>query len=104
LVLGPARLKFSGNSMRCRRRSFLYHGTLLYDFPLDLISECLKLPARQPAYRRNRSHESFLTNLPLSAATLRRALIDAWQANPANRDWPKARVRELVASGYKPVA
>ena len=34
-------LKFSGNSLRMRRRFLLYHGTLLYDFPLDLISRYL---------------------------------------------------------------
>jgi lipoate-protein ligase A len=104
LALGPARLKFSGNSLRCRRRSFLYHGTLLYAFPLELISDCLKLPARRPAYRENRPHDSFLTNLPLSAAALRRALVDAWQAEPTDRPWPQARVRELLAGDYRPVA
>jgi lipoate-protein ligase A len=104
LVFGPTNLKFSGNSMRCRRRSFLYHGTLLYDFPLALVSECLKLPPRQPAYRENRPHESFLANLPVSAAELRRILVDAWQAEPTNRPWPRARLRELVARGYRPIA
>ena len=44
LVLGD--LKFSGNSARCRRRWLLYHGTLLYDFPLALVARCLKMPPR----------------------------------------------------------
>ncbi len=30
--------KFSGNSLRLKRRNLLYHGTLLYDFPLDLVA------------------------------------------------------------------
>ena len=42
--------KFSGNSLRCKRAHLLYHGTLLYRFPLDLIETCLLSPPRQPAY------------------------------------------------------
>ena len=34
--------KFSGNSLRCKRTHLLYHGTLLYDFDLSLISSLLK--------------------------------------------------------------
>lgn len=98
LTLGQA--KISGNSLRCRRRSFLYHGTLLYDFPLELIEACLKMPPRQPDYRRERPHSAFVTNLPLAAGELRRALIGAWQAAPAGRDWPRSRVQELVATRY----
>lgn len=92
--------KISGNSMRCRRRSLLYHGTLLYDFQLALVDECLAMPPRQPDYRRNRPHRSFLTNLPANVAELRRALVDAWQAQGTNRDWPRFRVQELVATQY----
>ncbi len=43
LVLGNK--KFSGNSLRCKRNYFLYHGTLLYNFPLTAISKFLKMPA-----------------------------------------------------------
>ena len=47
LVLGNK--KFSGNSLRCKRNYFLYHGTLLHRFPLETISQFLKLPcANQP--------------------------------------------------------
>jgi lipoate-protein ligase A len=99
LALGAGR-KFSGNSLRCRRGAFLYHGTLLYDFALDLIDECLKMPPRQPDYRQNRPHASFVANVPLGAATLRLALISAWRANRSTRDWPRERVGELVATRY----
>ncbi len=57
--------KFSGNSARCRRNHLLYHGTLLYDFPLELVERCLAMPPRMPDYREGRRHESFVTNLPL---------------------------------------
>ncbi len=42
--------KFSGNSARCRRGHLLYHGTLLYDFPLRLVGRCLNMPPRTPDY------------------------------------------------------
>ena len=57
--------KFSGNSARCRRDHLLYHGTLLYDFPLELIERCLAMPPRMPDYRVGRPHEGFVANLPL---------------------------------------
>ena len=63
LTLG--RLKFSGNSVRCKRRHFLYHGTLLYDFDAALVDRCLAMPPRQPEYRENRAHSSFVANLPI---------------------------------------
>jgi lipoate-protein ligase A len=92
--------KFSGNSVRCKRRHFLYHGTLLYACDLALIEQCLSVPARQPEYRRNRPHATFVTNVPADGGALRQALIAAWQAEPADRVWPRARVQELVARRY----
>lgn len=71
--------KVSGNSLRCRRDHFLYHGTLLYDFPIELIEACLRSPPRQPDYRRGRSHRDFVTNLPASREALVQALLNQWQ-------------------------
>ena len=73
--------KFSGNSLRVKRDHILYHGTLLYDFPLPLIGELLATPPRQPVYRQWREHDAFVINLPLTREPLRRAVIDAWQAH-----------------------
>ena len=92
--------KFSGNSVRCKRRHFLYHGTLLYALDLPLVARCLAMPPRQPDYRHGRPHESFITNLPLGARALREALRTTWQAEPAAFDWPRGRVRDLVAERY----
>lgn len=99
LALGP--LKFSGNSLRVRRHALLYHGTLLYDFPLQHISSFLRMPPRQPDYRQQRSHDEFLTNLGLSAEVLRSALTHAWQAHTRTTDWPRERVAELVRTRYR---
>jgi lipoate-protein ligase A len=92
--------KFSGNSMRCKRRNFLYHGTLLYDFPLPIIEQCLTMPPRQPAYRDGRDHRAFVTNLPVDGNTLRSALMETWSAHEIELDWLRQRVQELVAKRY----
>ena len=44
--------KVSGNALRCKKDWFLYHGTLLCDgMDLELITDCLGSPKRQPDYR-----------------------------------------------------
>ena len=98
--LAIAGRKFSGNSVRCKRDHLLYHGTLLYDFPLDLAGRCLAMPPRQPEYREGRPHGSFITNLPLDAATIRRALTAAWDATEPLTDWPRELTARLAAEKY----
>lgn len=92
--------KFSGNSLRCKRRHFLYHGTLMYDFDISLIASCLHMPPRQPDYRQGRSHVEFLANLPASGAELRRALGGAWQATRPLSDWPRQQTAQLAESRH----
>ncbi len=99
LTLGSR--KFSGNSVRCKQRSLLYHGTLLYGMDLSLVEQCLQMPSRQPDYRQNRPHGSFVTNAPIEVAALRQALIAGWRAAPASFDWPRQRVRQLVEQRYR---
>lgn len=98
--LAIAGLKFSGNSLRCKRDHFLYHGTLLYDFPLELIERCLKIPPRQPDYRHGRGHRAFLTNLPTDAPHLSQALRAAWDAHETATDWPRALTEQLAHEKY----
>lgn len=73
--------KFSGNSLRCRREAMLYHGTLLYDFPLDLIADVLRTAPRQPEYRAGRDHRAFVANLPTTATALRASLTESFAAS-----------------------
>jgi lipoate---protein ligase len=93
-------LKFSGNSMRCRKRHFLYHGTFLYNFPLELISRCLKTPPRMPDYRNGREHKMFVANLPLSAESIRQALISTWNADEPVENWPRELTNKLATKKY----
>ena len=92
--------KFSGNSARCRRDHLLYHGTLLYDFPLELIDRLLAMPPRTPDYRAGRPHQGFVANLPLTAEVIRQALVTAWHARQVCTDWPKDRTAQLVTEKY----
>jgi lipoate-protein ligase A len=92
--------KFSGNSLRCKRQHVLYHGTLLYDFPLDLIGRLLKTPPRQPDYRQGRAHGEFVDNLPLSSAQMRAALLEAFPTTGLLVEWPQALTEQLVREKY----
>lgn len=92
--------KFSGNSVRCKREHFLYHGTLLYRFPLDLIDTCLAMPPREPDYRQGRKHHAFVVNLPVPAPAIRQALADAWEAHEPCPDWPRKLTAQLVAERF----
>jgi len=92
--------KFSGNSLRCKRSHFLYHGTLLYDFRLEQVERLLGVPPRQPDYRQGRPHEEFVTNLPAAGEALRAGIAAAWQAWPASSAWPQELVERLVAERY----
>jgi lipoate-protein ligase A len=92
--------KVSGNSVRCKREHLLYHGTLLYDFPLEMIGRYLAMPPRQPDYRQARPHRDFVANLPLDADMLRSALQTAWAASEPCSDWPQAAIRRLIAEKY----
>lgn len=92
--------KVSGNSVRVKREHLLYHGTLLYNFPLDMIGRCLAMPPRQPDYRLARSHDAFVANLPLDSDTLRSTLRTAWAASVACSDWPQAATQRLVTEKY----
>ena len=75
--------KFSGNAQRWLRKSFIHHGTLLYDFDLAKLSRALAHPSRQPDYRQARPHGEFVTNLALDAVTLRNILFKTWNATPS---------------------
>lgn len=55
--------KFSGNALRCKRYWMLYHGTIMYAMPIEWLSDYLLMPTRQPEYRKEREHGSFVTNL-----------------------------------------
>jgi lipoate-protein ligase A len=98
--LAAAGLKFSGNAQQRKRNHLLHHGTILYDFHIDLMARYLRLPTRQPEYRAGRQHEQFVRNLGCSADELRRRLVQAWEADTSTVEWPREPVERLIAEKY----
>jgi lipoate---protein ligase len=95
-----AGLKFSGNSQRRRKRFLLFHGAILLGFDLALIDRLLPMPSKQPAYRANRPHRDFVTNLPLPSEAVKGALQEAWHAFNRLEDLPCEHIAGLVHSRY----
>jgi lipoate-protein ligase A len=99
LTLGN--LKFSGNAQRRKRHFLLFHGTFLLGADIELIERVLPMPSRQPAYRHNRTHRDFLTNLDsISAHQIKEALKATWQADKPLKKIPAGKIAELAASRY----
>ena len=70
--------KFSGNAQNRRRRYMLHHGTILYDFPIDMIGRYLTIPKEQPPYRKSRSHLDFLTNINTDPGAIKQAITETF--------------------------
>ena len=92
--------KFSGNSLRCKRTHLLYHGTVMYNFDLQLISQLLRRAPREPDYRNNRDHSQFIANLPATKTSIQFALQTAWPTDKLMVDWPKEQTEALVQRRY----
>lgn len=92
--------KFSGNAQRRRKDALLFHGSFLLNFDLAMVEKALPFPSRQPEYRRNRPHASFLLNLKVQASGLKAALIDTWGATTALPSLPVDKITRLVNEKY----
>ncbi len=90
--------KFSGNALRCRREALLYHGTLLYDFPLAQIGTLLRTPPRQPDYRAGRAHGDFVMNLPAARAAIEQGVAGAFRAEA---ELPSTLREQLLAEARR---
>lgn len=98
LVVGAK--KFAGNAQRRRRGWLLFHGTLLLNGDLDLISELLPMPSLEPDYRGNRSHEDFVMNLGLGAEEVKTALRQEWEAQEPLESPPLTEIVRLAREKY----
>ena len=92
--------KFSGNAQYRKRRALLFHGSFLLSFDIALIGKLLPFPPKQPAYRRKRTHEEFLINLNLPAATIKAALKKSWGACEELNNVPFDAIERLVRDRY----
>lgn len=55
--------KLCGTSLFRKRNLLVYQGSLLVNPNLNFIAKYLKHPSREPEYRKNRDHLSFMTSL-----------------------------------------
>lgn len=93
--------KFSGNAQRRKKRFLLFHGTFLLNFDLAQIEKFLSQPARQPGYRRNRSHRDFLRNFAVPADAVKQALRRVWCADDSSGGLvPQETIALLVRDKY----
>lgn len=100
LTLGER--KFSGNAQYRKRHYVLVHGTFLYDFDLRSMEIFLKVPTKQPAYRRQRGHNNFLVNLEVAVKRLRESLQTCWSAGDGFDATPlESMVRRLLRERYQ---
>lgn len=79
LTVGPK--KFSGNAQRRKRKSLLFHGTILYNFDLSKIAYYLSHPPKEPDYRQNRDHTQFLDNITLNTELFKKSAIQHWKGD-----------------------
>jgi len=86
-------MKISGNAQRRTRRALLFHGTILHGMPADCIARYLKQPARQPDYRRDRPHSSFLRTIEAQPEDIKAAIAEAWSVGTLLDPWPEARMQ-----------
>ena len=92
--------KISGNSLRCKRNAVLYHGTILCDADLALITRCLRTAPRQPEYRGRREHGDFIANLNVPTSGIRAGLIDCWNIDGTLDPWPIDETLRLATERY----
>lgn len=78
--------KFSGNAQKRTRQAVLFHGTLLYDFPIGDMGALLLEPPVQPQWRERRSHESFVSNIPIDVASFKGAMREQFSVD-GQLDW-----------------
>lgn len=92
--------KVSGNSLRLKRDWLLYHGTLLLNMDLGLVSRYLKHPPREPSYRSGRQHAEFLANLNLPPDQVNQHIQREFGAIEPLQEIPDERARELITQKY----
>lgn len=100
LTLGER--KFSGNAQYRKRQYVLVHGTFLLDFDLRSMEKVLKIPTKQPDYRRQRRHNDFLVNLEVEVEIIRGSLRCCWSATDDYNPVPlESIVDRLVHERYQ---
>ena len=91
-------MKISGNAQRRTRNALLFHGTILHGMSADLVARYLKHPSRQPDYRSDRPHQTFLRTINAPPQTIKQAIASSWDAEPMDGTWPTGRMPRAIES------
>ncbi len=67
--------KCVGSAQRQLKNAFLFHSSLLFDFDISKMEYYLKIPKKQPEYRKDLPHREFITTLPLSSSEIFRRVV-----------------------------
>jgi lipoate-protein ligase A len=94
--LAIGEMKISGNAQRRTRHALLFHGTILHGMRADFIARYLKQPARQPDYRQDRPHGSFLRTIEAAPEDIKLAIAEAWSIGSTLDLWPEARMQKRI--------
>lgn len=92
--------KVAGSAQQRKRSHLLHHGTLLDGCDTEAMARYLKLPPRQPEYRRRRAHAQFVTSLGVGNDKLKQMLMAAYQADEPMISWPQALVSRLTEEKF----
>lgn len=90
--------KISGNAQRRTTKALLFHGTILHGMRADLVARYLRQPSRQPDYRMNRPHCTFLQTINIPPQVIKQTIASAWNAEVTDFNWPVARMPHAVES------
>lgn len=85
-------MKISGNAQRRTKNALLFHGTILHGMSADLVARYLKHPLRQPDYRSDRPHQTFLGTINAPPQAIKQAIASSWNAVPMDYTWPQVRM------------
>ena len=88
--------KFSGNAQKRGRKFILHHGTILYDFDLELVAAYLKFPKDVPEYRRGRSHLDFVANIPVEIDRFKKDLGGRFGITTVERNLGSVETEKLM--------
>ena len=90
--------KISGNAQRRTGKAVLFHGTILHGLNADLVARYLRHPLRQPDYRSDRPHRTFLRTINAPPQAIKQAIASAWNAEPTDCGWSTARMPRTIAT------
>lgn len=92
--------KFSGNSQYRKRSWSLVHGTFLLHFDLARVERYLRMPSKEPSYRRHRPHGDFLRNLDIADHVVKHSLRVSWGAAEDLEAPPLSSIAALAGDRY----